>query len=161
MTFSSDGYMLANGEGQRIWFLGTLVTTKAGEAQTRGGFTLLEQTSPPGFQAPPHIHDDEEESFYVLDGQLSVTCGEQTWPAGPGSFVFLPRGIPHAFTVLSPEGAKILQITSPAGFEHFAAEVGEPATAPTLPPPGEPDIPKMLAAAAKYHKRMVGPAPTP
>jgi quercetin dioxygenase-like cupin family protein len=160
-TFGSYGYVLANGDGERIWFLGTLMTVKAGKAQTRGGFSLLEQTTPPGFAAPPHIHDTEEEAFYVLDGQLHVTCGEQTWTADRGSFVFLPRGIPHAFSVVGTEGANLLQITSPAGFEQFAAEAGEPATTATLPPEGEPNIPKLLAAAAKYGKRMVGTPPTP
>jgi quercetin dioxygenase-like cupin family protein len=101
------------------------------------------------------VHDAEEEGFYVLDGQVQVTCGDQTWTIGPGGFVFLPRGIPHAFSVLGDGGAKLLQITSPANFEQFAAEAGEPAATPTLPAPAQPDIPKLLAAMAKYNKRMV------
>jgi hypothetical protein len=67
-TFSSAGYVLCNGDGEGIWFLGTLMTVKAGREQTRGGFTLIEQISPPGFAAPPHVHDAEEEAFYVLEG---------------------------------------------------------------------------------------------
>src|ERR1700682_38783 len=152
-TFSSGGYVLSNGDGEGIWFLGTLMTVKAGREQTRGGFTLIEQISPPAFVAPPHVHDAEEESFYVLEGQLQVTCGDQTWTVNSGGFVLLPRGIPHAFSVTGGVGAKLLQISSPADFEQFAAEAGEPAPSLTLPPPGEPNIPKLLAAMAKYSKR--------
>jgi quercetin dioxygenase-like cupin family protein len=57
---------------------------------------------PAGFGPPPHLHHREDEAFYVLEGQMTVTCGEQTWTATPGSFVLLPRGIPHAFTVAAP-----------------------------------------------------------
>jgi quercetin dioxygenase-like cupin family protein len=135
------------------------MTVKAGREQTRGGFTLIEQTSPPGFAAPPHVHEAEEEAFYVLEGQLQVTCGDQTWTVASGGFVLLPRGIPHAFSVIGSVGAKLLQISSPADFEQFAAEAGEPAPSLTLPPPAEPNIPKLLAAMAKYGKRMVGAPP--
>lgn len=155
-TFSSAGYALADGEGQHIWFLGSLMSVKAGSDQTRGGFTLIEQVSPPNFAVPPHVHDAEEEGFYVLDGQLQVTCGEQTWTVEQGGFVLLPRGVPHAFSVLGDRGAKLLQITSPAGFEEFAAEAGDPAPGPTLPPPAEPNLARLLAAMAKYGKRMAG-----
>jgi hypothetical protein len=78
-TSSPGGYVLSNGDGEGIWFLGTLMTVKAGREQTRGGFTLIEQKSPPGFAAPPHVHEAEEEAFYVLEGQLQVTCGDQMW----------------------------------------------------------------------------------
>jgi quercetin dioxygenase-like cupin family protein len=155
MTHTAPGgYVLDNGDGHSIWFLGTLMTVKAGHAETRGGFTLIEQTTPPGFATPPHVHEAEEEAFYVLDGELQVTCGDQTWTAGPGAFVFLPRGIPHGFSVLGDTSAKLLQVTSPADFEQFAAEAGEPAQTRTLPPPAAPDVPKLLAAMAKYHKHM-------
>jgi mannose-6-phosphate isomerase-like protein (cupin superfamily) len=161
-TFSSGGYVLSKGDGEGIWFLGTLMTVKAGREQTRGGFTLIEQISPLGFAAPPHVHDAEEEAFYVLEGQLQVTCGDQTWTVNSGGFVLLPRGIPHAFSVIGgagAAGAKLLQISSPAGFEQFAAEAGEPAPSLTLPPSGQPNIPKLLAAMTKYGKRMAGAPP--
>lgn len=153
-TFAPGGYVLPNGHGQGIWFLGSLMTVKVGHEQTQGAFTLLEQISRPGFAAPPHVHDAEDEAFYVLEGELQVDCGDRTWAVAQGGFVFLPRGIPHAFSVLSDTGAKLLQITSPAGFEQFAAEAGEPAATPTLPPSAEPNIPKLLSAMDKYGKRM-------
>jgi mannose-6-phosphate isomerase-like protein (cupin superfamily) len=161
MTFDQAGYVLSAGEGQGIWFLGTLMTVKAGGDQTRGAFTLIEQLAPPGFAPPPHIHHAEEEAFCVLEGELTVTCGDRTWTAAPGAFVLLPRGIPHSFAVSDAGPAKLLQITSPAQFERFAAEVGEPAQERTLPSPAQPDVPKLLRLAAKYNIEVAGPPPAP
>jgi Cupin domain len=62
--------------------------------------------------------------FFVLEGSMRVACGSEQWDALPGSFVFLPRGVPHAFVVTSPQPVIGLQLTSPAGFEDFIAEVG-------------------------------------
>ncbi len=161
MSFDTGGYRLGPGEGEGIWFLGTLMTIKAGGDQTRGAFTLLEQLAPAGFAPPPHIHRVEDEAFYVLEGELTVTCGDRTWSAAPGTFVLLPRDIPHTFAVSEAAPARLLQITSPAQFERFAAEVGEPARGRTLPPPAEPDMPKMLRLAAKFHVEPAGPPPEP
>jgi quercetin dioxygenase-like cupin family protein len=151
------GYHLPPESGQATWFLGTLMTLKAGSEHTGGAFTLLECLMPPGFAPPPHIHQAEDEAFYLLEGGLTVRCGDQTWQAAPGSFVWLPRGIAHGFTVEGAVPARMLQLTSPAGFERFAAEVGEPARAATLPPPAPPDIEKLLAAAARHHIEILGP----
>jgi quercetin dioxygenase-like cupin family protein len=151
----AEGYALDAGDGEHVWFSGTLMTVKAGSQDTRGGFTLIESLTPPGFIVPPHIHDDEEESFYVLEGQLRVSCGQHTWTVGPMDFVMLPRGIPHSCSSIGEAGVRVLQITSPAGFEGFIAEAGDPAPEPVVPPPGEPDFAKLLKATARYHKRMV------
>lgn len=152
---ATAGYTVPTGDGQSIWFLGTLMTVKAGAEQTHGAYTLIEQRAPAAFATPPHVHDDEDEAFYVLEGELQVQCGEQSWQVCSGEFVYLPRSVPHAFSVISESGARLLQLTTPAGFEHFAQEAGEAAAAPTLPEPAPPDVGKLLAAAAKYHKRMV------
>lgn len=160
MSFAPDGYRLAPAEGEGIWFLGTLMTVKAGGDQTNGAFTLIEQLAPAGFAPPPHVHRAEEEAFYVLEGELTVTCGGNRWAAGPGAFVLLPRGIPHAFAVSAAGPARLLQITSPAQFERFAAELGEPARQRTLPPPAPADLPRMRELMAKYGYELAGPLPT-
>ncbi|HET7093447.1 MAG TPA: quercetin 2,3-dioxygenase [Thermomicrobiales bacterium] len=160
MSEERDGYLLGPDEGDGYWFLGTLMTVKAGEAQTGGAFTLIEQIAPAGFGPPPHVHRAEDEAFYILDGELRVTCGERTWDAPAGSFVFLPRGVPHAFTVAGDRPSRLLQLTTPAQFERFVAEIGEPAAQPTLPPPGEPDVPRLFAAMTKYgYEPAAAPAP--
>jgi mannose-6-phosphate isomerase-like protein (cupin superfamily) len=154
------GYGLQRDEGQAIWFLGSLMTIKAGSEKTHGAFSLLEQLAPPSFEAPPHIHRQEDEAFYVLEGELRVTCGQAAWTLGPGGFVLLPRGIPHAFSVSDAGPAKLLQITSPGQFERFASEVGEPARERTLPPPAEPDMETLLRVAATYNIELAAAPPT-
>ncbi len=71
--------------------------------------------------------------------------------------MWLPRGIPHSYAVDGDETLRSLAITLPAGFERFVAEAGEPAQERTLPPPGEPDIEKLNAAAAKVGIEHLGP----
>ncbi len=152
-----EPFVLYRDEGDATWFLGTLMTLKAGDAASRSAYTLIEFRAPVGFAPPPHVHHREDEAFYVLEGSLRVSCGERTWTIGPGDFAFLPRGIPHLFTVEGDRPVRALQLTSPAGFERFAAAVGEPAAAPTLPPPAAPDVPKLLDAAAEHEIEILLP----
>ncbi len=158
-TISQPGYVLDEGDGESIWFLGTLMTVKAGGAQTNNAFTLLEWSAPPGFSPPPHVHRREDEAFYILEGEMSVTCGDESWTASAGSFVFLPKGIQHGFTVTSSGPLRGLQLTSPAGFERFISEAGEPAMTASLPPAASPDIPKLLRAAERSQIEISVPAP--
>jgi len=157
MTFGTDGYALAEGEGEGLWFFNGLFTIKAGGPETRDAFTLIEAHLPNDLQVPPHIHEREDEGFYVLEGELTIVCGENTWTAGPGSFAMLPRGIPHSFSVTGNRQARMLQLSSPAQFERFAAEMGELATEMVIPEPREIDVPKLLSVAPKYGIQMLPP----
>ena len=150
------GYRLAQDEGTAIWMLDTLMHVKAGTEDTDGAFTLIEALAPSGFGTPLHLHQREEEGFYVLEGSMTVQCGDERWDAVPGSFVLLPRGVPHAYLV-NDGPCRMLQITSPAQFEQFAAEVGRPAESPTLPPPSEPNFEQLEAASARFGIENVGP----
>lgn len=157
MSATSEHYVLAEDEAEAIWFLGTLATVKAAGARTGGALSVVEFTHPPGFATPRHVHHAEDEAFYILQGAMRGFSGDQTWRATPGSFVWLPRGIPHGFAVDGDETLRSLAITLPAGFERFVAEVGEPAPERTLPPPAAPDVEKLLAAAAKHGQEILGP----
>ncbi|MDP9074049.1 MAG: cupin domain-containing protein [Actinomycetota bacterium] len=161
MSFGPDGYMLGNDEGDSIWFFNTLTTVKAGGEDTHGAFTLMQYLLPPGFGPPPHIHHREDEAFYVLEGEFDVTCGKHSWRATPGSFILLPRGITHSFQTWETSAVKLLQVTSPAQFEHYAAEMGEAATSMTLPEPAAPDMAKVLAIGEKYEIEFVPGPPAP
>lgn len=144
---TNSGYTLAPGDGQTIRFLETLMTVKAGAQETENSFTLLEWTAPAGFAPPPHTHHAEDEAFFILEGSMTVICGDRSWEAKAGSFVFLPRGIPHGFRVTGDMPLRGLQLTVPSGFESFIAEAGEPVEAAA---PAAPNIEKLLKAAAKH-----------
>ena len=155
----ADGFTaLAPGEGQRVWFLDNLMTIKVGAAQTAGAYMVVECLLAPGFGPPPHIHHQDDEAFYILSGELSGFCGERTWRGGPGTFVFMPRGIPHGFHVEGDTPTQVLQLGNGSGFERFIAEAGELAQAPTLPPTvGPTEIARMLATAPKYAIEILPP----
>lgn len=142
-----------------IWFLGTLMILKTTGEQTKGAFGLIEQLLPPGFTPPLHVHHNEDEAFYLLEGEASFTCGNQTIKAKPGSYIFFPRDIPHWFRIEGAEPARLLQLNFPAGLENFFVEVGDPAPELTLPPAGPPDIEKLVSIAGKYNLEILGPPP--
>jgi mannose-6-phosphate isomerase-like protein (cupin superfamily) len=162
MTTSTPAqpYLLHLAEGEALWFLGNLVTLKATGAQTRGALTVAEFVNPAGFAPPLHRHFAEDEAFYILSGHARFHCDNHTFDAGPGDFVLLPVDRPHTFLVGPDEPLHVLQLTTPAGFEHFAAEAGEPAPERRLPDPGPIDPAVLGHAAARHGIELLGPPPT-
>lgn len=154
-----EPYILTREEGRSIWFLGTLMTIKASGEQSNGAYGLIEQVLPPGFATPLHVHHREDEAFYLLEGEATFTCGEQTMKASPGSYIFFPRDIPHWFYIQGTQQARLLQLNFPAGLENFFVEAGEPAPELTLPPAGPPDFEKLNSTATKYDIEILGPPP--
>jgi mannose-6-phosphate isomerase-like protein (cupin superfamily) len=151
-------YVLGPDEGEAIWFAGALLVMKASREQTGGAFTFIDQRVPGDYAVPRHIHHDEDEAWYVLDGDVTVYCGEEQFRAGPGAWVFAPKGIPHAFR-LGPEGGRLLTMTAPAGFADFVRAAGEPAAALTVPPPAEPDVQRLAELGHQHGIAIVGPPP--
>ena len=94
-------------------------SVKASVASTGGQFTLIESDTDGG--APMHIHSREDEYFYVVEGTITVTCGDQVFEVGPRGFAFLPRNIPHAWDVVG-ERAIVLMMTVPAALDEFLAQ---------------------------------------
>ena len=119
--------------GRQYWFFGMLAEVKAASVETGGIYTLLEITAPAGLQTPLHVHYREDEGFYVLSGSVTIEVGDDTVELGPGQHAFGPRNIPHRFTV-GPEGAHMIWVLTPGGFDEFVADVSAPAEAPTVPP---------------------------
>jgi mannose-6-phosphate isomerase-like protein (cupin superfamily) len=158
MTFDSTGYLLTPADGPHLWFLDTRMTVRAGADQTGGAFTLIEWSAPVGFGPPQHIHDREDEAFYILEGRMTIDCGDHHWTAGTGDFAFLPRRVPHSFMVVDGP-VRGLQITTPSGFEQFIAELGRPAEHSGLPAPTPPDIPRLVEAGRRYGHQIIGPPP--
>jgi quercetin dioxygenase-like cupin family protein len=111
-----------------------LAEVKASAADTGGQYTLVEVTAPPGLEAPLHVHYTEDEGFYVIEGSVTVIVGDDAVELSSGQHAFGPREIPHRFTV-GPDGARMLWVLTPGGFEQLVEEASVPADAATVPPP--------------------------
>jgi mannose-6-phosphate isomerase-like protein (cupin superfamily) len=148
---------LGPGEGTSVWSLGGRFTVKADSALSEGRLALVESLAFRSTEPPLHVHHREDEAWYVLDGQMTFYVGDRVEVAGPGSFVYAPMGLPHAFTV-DIEPTRVLVLATPAGFEHFALELGEPATGDEPPGPLHVPAPDVLGpVGARYGIEVIGP----
>jgi quercetin dioxygenase-like cupin family protein len=121
----------AQGEGERLWFYGGGVfTVKATADETGGSFFMFEDEMVQGKVTPLHLHPEEEETLYVLEGELLVHFGGEDHPVAAGGVCVAPRGVPHALMVTSPT-ARILTMLVPGRVEAFYRGASEPATAET------------------------------
>lgn len=126
----------AAGEGERRWLVGTLATiTIPGEASD-GRFALIEFLFPQWASLPLHTHP-QDESYVVLEGDLTIQAGEERFELAAGGSALVPMGVPHTFRVNS-EGARVLVLSTPAGLDRLVREGSVAATAATLPPPETP-----------------------
>ena len=135
---ATRGFVLGPDDGDPYHWLGTLTLTKIRGASTTGRLDIVDHRVPPGYAPPRHVHRDADEIFFLLDGHLDVSCGDDTWQAGPGSLIFLPRGIPHQFTAASDGPARTLLINAPAGFGEVIVALGDPAPELDMPAEGGP-----------------------
>jgi quercetin dioxygenase-like cupin family protein len=126
----------ASGEGERLWFVGTLATIRVPGEAVDGRYALLEFLLPRHASPPRHTHP-QDESYVVLDGRLTIEAGDRRFELGPGGTAAVPMGLAHTFRVDS-DMARVLVLSTPAGLERLVRDAGVPATAPTLPPPATP-----------------------
>src|ERR1700682_1308174 len=148
---------LSPGTGEVVWFLDSRMTIKAGASETLGRFGLVEALVPPGNSPALHIHHAEDEIFWIIEGHLTYRCGDETFPAAPGSYVRIPRGAPHTFVVEGDSNARYLILYTPAGAEQFFVELGRPAEGDGLPPRGTMDFALLARVSAKFNSQIVGP----
>jgi mannose-6-phosphate isomerase-like protein (cupin superfamily) len=132
-TQTSPAPQLPTARDRQYWFFGMLAEIKASAAETGGMYTLVEITAPPGVETPLHVHYRDDEGFYVLEGSVTIQVGEETVELGPGQHAYGPRDVPHRFTV-GADGAHMLWVLTPGGFDEFIADVSVPAETPTTPP---------------------------
>jgi mannose-6-phosphate isomerase-like protein (cupin superfamily) len=150
-------FVVSRADGEHIWSLGAHFTAKLTGEQSDGGFSMTEAVAFRATEPPLHIHTREDEAWYVLEGQMTVYVGDEALVVQTGSFAFAPRGLPHSFTV-DIEPTRVLVFATPAGFEHFAAEMGSPALSETPPADLSVPSPDVLAPVAeRYGIQVVGP----
>jgi mannose-6-phosphate isomerase-like protein (cupin superfamily) len=140
------------GGGKSVWFNGGLVTFYALGEDTGGAFTLFEEAIAPQERALPHLHHEEDQAFYVLEGEHEFVCDGRTFAAGEGSFVYVPRGTTHSYENVGTEPGRLLILSTPAGgTERLFFDLGEPAAKGSSPPPAEtPDLQSFRATVQKY-----------
>jgi quercetin dioxygenase-like cupin family protein len=139
-------YQVAASEGERITIGGFVTVVKAPGEATAGSVAVVEHTLAPGLLgAPPHRHSREDETSYVLEGELTVQIGDETAVLGPGAMVVKPRGLFHAFWNAGGKPVRFLEVISPAGFERYFEELAE-----LIPSEGPPDMAALTSLAAQY-----------
>ncbi len=138
-----------------VRFLGLPTWIKADRELTGGHFSLIEQVIPAGFESPWHMHRSEDESFYVLEGRMSVILEDGPRLLQAGDFAFGPRNVPHGFRIEGDEPARILLMTTGSDFADFIAETSVPSDAP----PAAPDMALLMAAAERHDIAILGPLP--
>lgn len=158
MAIDAMPYALDAGGGDAHWFFGSLVTLKAVPEDTGGAFALTEFINPAGFASPLHVHHDEHEAFYILEGRAHVHCGTDAFAAGPGSFVMLPKGVPHWHQVDADGPLRCLVLTT-GHFDKYVAACGEPADTRERPPASIPDMERAIAAGERFRIEILGPPP--
>jgi quercetin dioxygenase-like cupin family protein len=154
-------YRMAAGEGLAdVWFKEGRVTVKAGRAETGNGFSQIETDDRRGLATALHVHHNEDESFYVVEGAVTLLVGGERVDLSTGDYAFAPRGIAHAYIVRS-ERARMLVTFSPAGLEEFFVACGIPVDG-SEPPAGDvlPPIDELVRRLGAYGCQIVGPPPT-
>jgi quercetin dioxygenase-like cupin family protein len=144
----AGGIVLPPGGGTVLHVLGIQWTLKAGVEDTGGPIAVLEATFQPKTGAPAHLHRQHEETFYVLEGEFIFQLGTQTVKATAGTFVFVPRELPHAFENIGNQPGRVLGIMTPGGYERFFEELAQL-------PPGPPDMAKFQRIFEKYDQETV------
>jgi uncharacterized protein (TIGR03086 family) len=138
-----------------IWVAGSLVTVKPGADAAPASAVEIWEREDSG--PPRHVHSEQDEIWYVLEGRFTFAVGERDFEAGPGSFVVGPRGVPHTFRAQEPR-SRLLDIHIPGGFERFFVQAGIPATALVPPPAVAVDGSTSLRAAIEaFGATVVGP----
>lgn len=145
-----------NARHDAFWWQGSLMTIKARAEDTGGALGLVEASFYEGFGPPLHVHSREDEAFYVLEGRIRFRQGDDDFTAGPGAWVWSPRGVPHAFRVES-ERARALVVMTPGGFERMFEEGGVPARESAPPPQEGYDPEAAMAVARRFGFEVVGP----
>ena len=135
-------------------FLAEKVTVLVTGEQTNGEYAVAHIIEPPKMGPPLHIHEDDDESFFIVNGQFTFYVGDEVFEAKAGDYVFAPRGIPHRF-VSGPEESEFIVTATPAGFDQFINELGTPvskdASLPKAEPPSEEFMKRLVEVSKTFN----------
>lgn len=152
-----EPYWLGRDEGEALWMFDVLDIIKADADQTDNSFALVETINSRGTGPPLHVHERFDRGLYVVEGEYTIVVGDKSIRARAGTWIFVPRSVPHTWRCDSAEG-RILVLLVPGGSDGFFREVGEPITDRSqLPPRREPDVERLSNVAAQYGMRFVRP----
>lgn len=140
--------IVRSSEGKVVNVIGDMQTFKLTGKDTNGLFTLIEEENVPGTSIPPHVHENEDEVFKVVEGEMELTVGDTTTVLKAGDLAFGPRGVPHTWKIIGDKKAKVILSVFPAGIEDMFEELG-------ALPPGPPDFPMVAEICGKYGIRFL------
>ena len=135
-------------EGKVLNVIGDNQNIKLAGKDTGGQFTLIEQFNDPGIGIPPHVHENEDEVFQVLEGTVEMSIGSELTTLNAGDLIFCPKGVPHSWKVVGDQKAKAMLSIFPSGIEHMFEELSQL-------PPGPPDFEKVAGICGEYGVRFV------
>jgi quercetin dioxygenase-like cupin family protein len=149
MEPESDGVAVPPGAGDRVRSpLGGDITFIVRGEQSGGALAALEAVNGPGEGPPLHLHTREDETIYILEGDFRFKLGAKISNAGPGSFIYIPRGLPHTWQIIGEGNGRMLITFAPAGMEGFFDRLSSMT---------EFDLGEFRAAAEEYAMQVVGP----
>ena len=140
--------IIKNKEGKILNVLGDNQNIKLSGVDTNGQYTLIEQFNEPGVGIPPHIHENEDEVFHVLEGQVEISIADKTTILKAGDLIFCPKGVPHSWKVIGEDKARAMLSIFPAGLEGMFEELSEL-------PAGPPDMKKVSEICGRYKLQFV------
>ncbi len=143
--------------GEKIWITGDTVIIRATAAETGGAYTMIEAIASHGNEPRPHIHKNEDETLYVIDGDFEILNGEHIMTAKSGALAFVPRGTIHRFRCVGDRTGRILPVYTPGGIEGFFREAGMQGVGGSpAPPVDSTEIARTDKAGRHYGLEVVG-----
>lgn len=147
-SYPGGFFIVKQGQGMKLNVIGDKMTVKLTGEQTRGRYALVEQYNEPGAGIPLHVHENEDEVFRLIEGQVEFTLEERTYLLHAGDLIFCPRGLPHAWKVSGTKRARVDLGFFPAGMENMFLEL-------SALPPGPPDFTLVAEICGKYGIRFL------
>ena len=142
---------IPNDGGKYVNILGIPMLIRVCGQDTNGIVSVVESHDVPGGGPPPHIHQCEDETFQVLDGEYEWTVGDKKFIAKQGATIFAPRGIPHTYRYLGQKPGRLMCVITPSGFEGFFEEIG------ALNSQQQQDISRVMEIGRKYGLEFLPP----